>query len=127
MKKSIYTEHAPHPLGCYSQALLAGNFLLVSGQIAVIPATGELVGPDIKEQTTRVLENIKAILSEAGMTLNDVVKSTLYLADINHLAVVNEIYGRYFADPLPAREAIEASRLPKDSGIELSVIAYKSN
>jgi len=127
MKKSIHTEQAPQPVGCYSQALLTGSFLFVSGQLAIMPATGELVGPDIKEQTTRVLENTKAILTEAGMTLNDVVKSTLYLADIDHLAAVNEIYGRYFANPMPARETIEAARLPKDSGIELSVIAYKSH
>jgi 2-iminobutanoate/2-iminopropanoate deaminase len=127
MKKSIHTKKAPQPVGCYSQALLTGNFLFVSGQLAIMPATGELVGPDIKEQTTQVLENTKAILTEAGMTMNDVVKSTLYLADIDHFAAVNEIYGRYFADPMPARETIEASRLPKDSGIELSVIAYKSH
>lgn len=126
MKKSIHTEQAPQPLGFYSQALLTGNFLFVSGQIAVMPATGELVGPDIKGQTIRVMENTKAILTEAGLTMNDVVKSTLYLADINHLAAVNEIYGDYFANPMPARETIEASRLPKESGIELSVIAYKT-
>ena len=127
MKKNIHTKQAPQPVGCYSQALLTGDFLFVSGQLAIIPATGELVSPDIKEQTIQAMENTKAILTEAGMTLNDVVKSTLYLADINHFAAVNEIYGRYFADPMPARETIEASRLPKDSGIELSVIAYKSH
>jgi len=126
MKKSIHTNQAPQPVGCYSQALLAGNFLFVSGQIAIIPATGELVSPDIKVQTIQVLENTKAILAEAGMTMNDVVKSTLYLVDINHFAAVNEIYGGYFADPMPARETIEAPKLPKGSGIELSVIAYKS-
>jgi len=127
MKKSIQTEQAPQPIGCYSQALLTGNFLFVSGQIAIMPATGELISPDIKEQTTRILENTKAILTKAGMTMNDVVKTTLYLADINHLATVNEIYGGYFAGPMPARETIEAPRLPKDSGIELSFIAYKSD
>jgi 2-iminobutanoate/2-iminopropanoate deaminase len=127
MKKSIHTDQAPQPVGCYSQALLTGNFLFVSGQIAITPTTGELVGPDIKEQTIQVMENTKAILTEAGMTLNDVVKSTLYLADIDHFAAVNEIYGRYFADPAPTRETIEAPRLPKDSGIELSVIAYKAH
>src|SRR5580704_15040914 len=99
MKKSIHTKQAPQRAGYYSQALLTGNFLFVSGQIAIMPATGQLVSPDIKEQTTQVLENTKAILTEAGMTLNDVVKSTLYIADINHLAVINEIYGSYFANP----------------------------
>ena len=127
MKKIIHTEQAPQPLGCYSQALLTGDFLFVSGQLAIIATTGELVGPDIKEQTTQALENTKAILTEAGMTMDDVVKSTLYLADINRLAAINEIYGRFFADPMPARETIEAPRLPRDSGIELSVIAYKSH
>jgi 2-iminobutanoate/2-iminopropanoate deaminase len=125
MKKSRHTKQAPQQVGYYSQALLTGNFLFVS--IAIMPATGQLVGPDIKEQTTQVLANTKAILTEAGMTLNDVVKSTLYIADINHLAAVNEIYGSYFANPMPARETIEVSRLSKDSGIELSVIAYKSH
>jgi 2-iminobutanoate/2-iminopropanoate deaminase len=89
MKKSIHTQQAPRPVGCYSQVLLTGNFLFVSGQLAIMPATGKLVGPDIKEQTTQVLENTKAILTEAGMTMNDVVKSTLYLADINHFAAVS--------------------------------------
>ena len=127
MKKSIHTEQAPQPVVRYSQALLTGNFLFVSGQLAIMPATGEMVGPDIKKQITQVLENTKAILIEAGMTMNDVVKSTLYQADIDHLAAVNEIYGRYFADPMPARETIEAPKLPKGSGIELSVIAYKTH
>ncbi len=127
MKERIYTEQAPQPVGCYSQALLAGNFLFVSGQIAIVPETGELVGPGIEEQTLQVMENTKAILAEAGMSLNDVVKSTLYLTNMGHLAVVNEVYGRYFADPMPARETIEAVRLPLGSLIELGVIAYQSH
>lgn len=125
MKKQIYTKKAPQPVGNYSQALLIDPFLFISGQIAVDPETGKLAGPGINEQVIRVMANVQAILNEAGMSMKDVIKTTLYLTDLGHFEIVNEIYGSYFAEPMPVRDTIETSRLPKNSQLELSVIAYR--
>ncbi len=125
MKEVVYTDKAPKPIGPYSQAIRVGKFLFVSGQIAIDPETGELVGGGIKEQAKRVIENIKAILEAAGYTLDDVVKVTVYLKDIKHYKDFNEIYAQYFKHNPPARVVVEVSRLPKDALLEMEVIAYK--
>ncbi|CAB50156.1 RidA family protein [Pyrococcus abyssi] len=124
-KEVIFTEKAPKPIGPYSQAIKVGNFIFVAGQIPIDPETGEIVKGDIKEQTKRVIENIKAILEEAGASLNDVVKVTVYLKDLNDFAKMNEVYSEYFGESKPARVAVEVSRLPKDVLIEMEAIAYK--
>jgi len=125
-KTIIRTDRAPLPIGPYNQAVLAGNFLFVSGQIALTPDTGELVTGDIKSETSRVMENISAILEAAGLGFSDVVKSTIYLTDMGNFAVVNEVYGRYFKEEsAPARETVQVSKLPKNVNVEVSVIATK--
>ena len=124
-KKEISTSSAPAAIGPYSQAILAGNTLYVSGQIPLDPATGEIVEGGIVEQTKRVFENIKAILNEAGCDFSNVVKAEVFLDDMNNFATVNEIYASYFTeDPKPARQAIEAANLPKFVKVEISCIAY---
>ncbi|BAA29948.1 137aa long hypothetical protein [Pyrococcus horikoshii OT3] len=125
MKEVIFTENAPKPIGPYSQAIKAGNFLFIAGQIPIDPKTGEIVKGDIKDQTRQVLENIKAILEAAGYSLNDVIKVTVYLKDMNDFAKMNEVYAEYFGESKPARVAVEVSRLPKDVLIEIEAIAYK--
>lgn len=121
----INTGHAPAPIGPYSQAVLAGNTLYISGQIAIDPATGNLVSGDIKNETVRVMENIKAILTQAGLDFENVAKCSIFLLDMNNFSLVNEIYGKYFDRHKPARETVEVSRLPKDVNVEISVIAVK--
>jgi len=123
MKSIIRTSAAPAPIGPYSQAVKAGNLLFVSGQIPIDPATGELVNSDIKAETKRVMMNIAAILKEAGMDFNSVVKSSIFLKDMNDFSSVNEVYGEYFKENPPARETVQVSRLPKDVNVEISVIA----
>lgn len=124
-KKVISTTKAPAAIGPYSQAILAGNTLYVSGQIPLDPDTGTVVEGGIVEQTVRVFENIKAILQEAGSNFSDVVKAEVFLDDINDFAVVNEIYASYFTtDPKPARQAVEVANLPKLVKVEISCIAY---
>lgn len=124
LKKEISTTNAPAAIGPYSQAILTGNTLYVSGQIPLDPATGQIVEGGIKEQTVRVFENLKAILNEAGCTFANVVKAEVFLDDMNNFAAVNEIYASYFTeDPKPARQAIEAANLPKFVKIEISCIA----
>ncbi|MEK6744108.1 MAG: RidA family protein [Nitrospirota bacterium] len=125
MKKIIRTTEAPQAIGPYSQAVEANGFVFVSGQIPLDPKTGNIVTGDIREQTKRVMENGKAILSAAGCAMSDVVKSTIYLKNIGDFADVNEIYGSYFpADP-PARATVEVSRLPKDVAVEMDFVAVK--
>lgn len=119
----IQTEKAPQAIGPYSQAIKYENLVFISGQIAIDPATNQFIGGDIKEQTVRVLENIKAILEEAGLNLNHVIKTTIYLKNLEDFQTVNQIYGEYFKEHKPARATVEVSRLPKDALIEIEVIA----
>ncbi|KYO68692.1 MULTISPECIES: RidA family protein [Thermovenabulum] len=124
-KKIIKTDQAPKAIGPYSQAVMVGDFLFASGQIALDPATGEMVEGGIEAQATRVMENIKNILAAAGMDFSNVVKSTIFITDINNFAKVNEIYGKYFPENPPARSTIEVSKLPKGALIEIEVIAHR--
>jgi 2-iminobutanoate/2-iminopropanoate deaminase len=126
-REIIKTSRAPQAVGAYSQAVRAGDFVFVSGQIPLNPETGEVVFADITEQTERVLVNIRNILSECGMGLEDVVKTTVYLELMDDLSRVNEVYGRFFGDSPPARAAVEVARLPKDVAIEIEAIAYKKS
>lgn len=119
----IQTEKAPKAIGPYSQAIRYGNFLFISGQIAIDPQNNQFIGGTVREQTIRVLENIKAILQEAGLNLNHVIKTTIYLKNIEDFPVVNEVYQEYFKDHRPARATVEVSRLPKDALIEIEAIA----
>ena len=123
MREAISTEAAPKAIGPYSQAVRSGSFVFVSGQIPLDPATGAMVEGDIATQTHRVFANLRAILEAAGTSLDRVVRSTVYLADMNDFAVVNEVYGTYFSSPAPARATVQAARLPKDARVEIDVIA----
>lgn len=124
MKKIIFTENAPAPIGPYSQAVLSGNTLCVSGQIPLNPKSGELVMNSIEEQTKQVMENLKAVLSEAGMSFDNVVKATIFITDMNDFSKINSVYGSYFSEEnAPARETVQVSRLPKDVNVEISVIS----
>ena len=125
MKKIIQTENAPAPIGPYSQAVQAGNFLFVSGQIAIHPGTGELQTVNVIGETGQVMENIGAILQQAGYDYGDIIKSTIFLRDMNNFQSVNEVYGNYFSEKFPARETVEVSCLPKNVNVEISVVAYK--
>lgn len=123
MKKIVKTDHAPQAIGPYSQATIANGFIFVSGQIPMDPETGELVENDIRVQTRRSMDSVKAILEEAGATLGDIVKSTVYLADIDDFVVMNTEYAKYFPFHAPARACIQVARLPKDALIEIEVVA----
>ena len=126
MKKIIQTSSAPEPMGPYSQAVQHGNMLFISGQVAFDPATGELVMDDIPSETTQIMKNLKAILAAAEMDFSHVVKTSIFLADINNFSVVNEVYGSYFdAATAPARETIEVANLPGLVNVEISMIAIK--
>jgi len=124
-KKIITSKNAPEPIGPYSHAVLAGNTLYVSGQVGKHPQTGELMTGDIKTETTRVMENIKGILTDAGMGMENIVKATIFLKDLSNFSAVNEVYGSYFKGDYPARETVQVSRLPLDANVEISVIAVK--
>lgn len=119
----IYTEKAPKPIGPYSQAIKYENLIFISGQIAIDPSTNEFVNSDVATQTKIIMENIKAILEEAGINLNHVIKTTIFLKNLEDFQVVNEIYGQYFKDHKPARSTVEVSRLPKNALVEIEVIA----
>jgi len=123
MKNVVLTDRAPKPIGPYSQAVKANGFVFVSGQIALDPKTGEFAGSDVKEQTERVLENLKAILEASGAPLNHVVKTTVYLKSMDDFAAMNEVYARYFTLAAPARSTVQAARLPKDALVEIDVVA----
>jgi 2-iminobutanoate/2-iminopropanoate deaminase len=125
-KKIIYSAQAPEPIGPYSQAIQSGNMLFISGQIAIQRSSGNMITGDIELETAQVMENLKEILMAAGMDFNHVVKSTIFLRDMNNFPKVNEIYGRHFPQQPPARETVEVSRLPKDVNVEISCIAVKS-
>lgn len=126
MKKVINTNNAPAPIGPYSQAVAANGFLFVSGQIPCNPSSGEIVSSDIKAEAKQVMENIKAILTEAGLSFGDVVKTSIFLTDMGNFAQVNEVYGTYFTDQFPARETVQVAALPKSVNVEISVIAINS-
>ena len=124
MKKIIFTKNAPTPIGAYNQAVLSGNTLYTSGQIAINPKTGELINGSIKEETQLVMENLKAVLKEAGMTFENVIKSTIFISDMNNFTEINKVYAFYFDEnTAPARETVEVARLPKSVNIEISMIA----
>jgi 2-iminobutanoate/2-iminopropanoate deaminase len=125
LKKIIKTADAPQAIGPYSQAVEAGGFVFVSGQIPIDPKTGSVVQAAIKEQTHLVMENAKKILAAAGCQMSDVVKSTVYLKNMPDFAAVNEVFGSHFPSDPPARAAVEVSRLPKDVSIEIDFIAWK--
>ncbi|SEK29193.1 2-iminobutanoate/2-iminopropanoate deaminase [Aquimarina amphilecti] len=126
MKKIITTSKAPAPIGPYSQAILNGNTLYTSGQIAINPETGDLVMDDIKTEAEQVMQNLKGILDEVDMTFEHVIKTTIFLSDMNNFAQVNEVYGGYFnEDTAPARETVAVAALPKFVNVEISVIAVK--
>ena len=125
MLKKVQTEKAPQAIGPYSQAVETGEWIFTSGQIPLTP-DGELVGGGIEEQTRQVLENVKSVLEAAGSGLEQVVKTTIFLKDMNQFQTVNEIYGGYFKEHQPARSCVEVSRLPKDVLIEIEVIAKKN-
>jgi 2-iminobutanoate/2-iminopropanoate deaminase len=123
-KKVIQTEKAPQAIGPYSQAIQAGNFLFLSGQIPLDPKTGELVKGDIRKQTQQVLENIKGVLESQGLGMENVVKVTIFLRDIGNFNQVNEVYATYFPSSPPARSTVEVAKLPRDANIEIEAIAF---
>jgi 2-iminobutanoate/2-iminopropanoate deaminase len=123
MRQAVSTPSAPAAIGPYSQAVRAGALVFVSGQIPIDPATGSLVGGDIAAQTHRVFQNIGEILNAAGASFDQVVRTTVYLADMNDFAAMNEVYATYFSSPAPARATVQAARLPKDARVEIDVIA----
>jgi 2-iminobutanoate/2-iminopropanoate deaminase len=123
MKNPVSTERGPKPIGPYSQAIKANGFVYLSGQVALDPKTGEMVGSDIRQQTERVFENIKGILEAAGANFHHVVKTTVFLKDMNDFSAMNEVYARYFTSAPPARSTVQVSRLPKDALVEIEVIA----
>jgi 2-iminobutanoate/2-iminopropanoate deaminase len=123
MKNVVVTDRGPKPIGPYSQAIKANGFIYLSGQVALDPKSGELVGSDIRQQTERVLENIKGILEAAGANLHHVIKTTVFLKDMNDFSGMNETYARYFTAAPPARSTVQVSRLPKDALVEVEVIA----
>lgn len=126
MSTIINTPNAPAPIGPYNQAVWAGNILFLSGQIALDAATGDLVLTDIPTETHKVMGNIKAILTEAGLDFSNIVKSQIFLKDLGDFAVVNEIYSSYFTGNYPARDTIQVAALPKNVNVEISVVAYKA-
>ena len=124
MKKIIFTEKAPAPIGPYNQAVLVGNTVYTSGQIAINPTTGDLVIETIEEETKQVMENMKAVLDAAGMTFENVVKSTIFISNMNDFATINSVYGGYFNEKTaPARETVQVACLPKNVNVEISMIA----
>ena len=124
MKKILFTDKAPAPIGPYNQAVLSGNTLYTSGQIAINPATGDLVLDSIEIETKQVMENMKAVLESAGMTFENVVKSTIFISNMNDFASINGVYGSYFNEKTaPARETVQVACLPKNVNVEISMIA----
>ena len=126
MKKIIFTDKAPAPIGPYNQAVLFGNILYTSGQIALDPQTMELVGTDIESETRQVMENLKAVLEAADMTFENVVKTTIFIMDMNDFASINSVYGAYFNEKTaPARETVQVAGLPKNVNVEISMVAMR--
>ena len=123
MKDIVLTDKGPKPIGPYSQAVKSNGFLFASGQVALDPRSNEFIGGDIRQQTERAMENIKAVVEAAGSNLHHVVKSTVFLKDMNDFAAMNEAYGKYFPAAPPARSTVQVARLPKDALVEIEVIA----
>ena len=124
MKEVISTDSGPRAIGPYSQAIKAGGFIFTAGQIALDPATAQIIEGDVVRQTVRVLDNLKAIVEAGGSTLARVVKTTVYLKDMNDFSAMNEVYARYFPENPPARSTVEAARLPRDVRVEIDLIAF---
>lgn len=125
MKTLLKTSKAPKPIGPYSQAVSTGNLIFTSGQIA-LDTEGNIISDDIKAQTRKVLENLKHILEDSGSSMNDVIKTTVFLKSMNDFAEMNEVYAEFFGESLPARSTVEVSKLPKDVRVEIEVIAFKN-
>ena len=126
MKKIIFTDKAPTPIGPYSQAVLAGNMLYISGQVPINPSSGKLMMSSIEEQTQQVMENLKAILSAADMTFDNVVKSTIFIMNMDDFSKINTVYGAYFSEgQAPARETVQVAKLPRSVDVEISMIAIR--
>ena len=121
--KRVHTDGAPAAIGPYSQAVITGNMVYSAGQIALDPKTMEIVGANVAEQTERVLQNLRAVLAEAGSSLDGVVKTVVFLADMDDFAAMNEVYGRHFGDHKPARSTVQAAKLPKNALVEIEVVA----
>jgi 2-iminobutanoate/2-iminopropanoate deaminase len=126
MKSIVYTEKAPAPIGPYSQAVQTGNMLFISGQIPIDPETNQLISGSIKDEAQQVMQNLAALLLKAGFIFENVVKTTIFLSDMNHFAEVNEVYGSYFNSDFPARETVAVLGLPKNVNVEISLIAVKA-
>jgi len=124
MRQAVSSDQAPPAIGPYSQAIRSGAFLFLSGQIPLDPATGQLVGGDVAAQTRQVLDNLRAVLAAAGGSLDHVVRTTVYLADLGDFAAMNEVYGAYFTSPAPARATVQVARLPRDARVEIDAIAH---
>jgi 2-iminobutanoate/2-iminopropanoate deaminase len=124
-KQIITTKNAPEPIGPYNQAVLANDTLYISGQICIDPTTGALKNRDIQDETHQVMQNLRNILSEAGMTFSNVVKTTIFITDMHQFSEINAVYGKYFEDNFPARETVQVSALPKFVNVEISMIAVR--
>ncbi len=124
-KQIVQTKNAPQPIGPYNQAIIANDTLYISGQICIDPSTGYLKNRDIQEETHQVMQNLKAILNEAGYKFNNVVKTTIFITDMNRFGEINEVYGKYFEGEFPARETVQVSALPKFVNVEISMIAVR--
>lgn len=122
-REIVFTEQAPAAIGPYSQAVRTKDLIFVSGQIPIDPATGQLVSGDIRAETRQAMQNLKAILTAAGSSLENIVKTTLYISDMDQFAVINEVYAEFFADQPPARACVEVARLPRDVGVEVEAVA----
>ena len=122
-KKIINTKNAPAPIGPYNQAIYINGTLYISGQICIDPSTGNLKNRDIQEETHQSMQNLKSILAEAGMSFDNVVKTTIFITDMNQFSEINEIYGKYFSGDFPARETVQVSALPKFTNVEISMVA----
>jgi 2-iminobutanoate/2-iminopropanoate deaminase len=123
----IKSNNAPAPIGPYSQAVVAGNTIYCSGQVSIDPTTGKLNNPDLQTETTQVMQNLNAVLTEAGFEFKDVVKCSIFLKDMNDFAEVNQIYGQYFTESPPARETVQVAGLPLDVNVEISLIAVRNS
>ena len=125
-RREIHTERAPAAIGPYAQAVAAGDTVYTAGQVGLDPGTGEFVGPDVAAQTRQAMANLGAVLEAAGLGFGDVVKTTIFVADLEDFATVNEVYGEHFEEPYPARSTVEAGRLPKDARVEIEMVAHRS-